>query len=353
MAAGAFLREEVDILTIWRCHIGLDRRTTQTEAAWDFLCRYAGAYDHAVFSAPEYIPGCLSGKSTVIHPGIDPLSHKNRELPVHKIVGILANSGLIDPGDLVPNPPFADQAQRLQRDGSWAPATEPEDFGLLFRPIVTQVSRWDRLKGYVPLLQGFSRFKQTTNDTTGLDELQRRTLELARMVLAGPDPESVPDDPEAHETLEEIGTAYRELPSEVQDDVAVITLPMSSTKENALTVNALHRCSDIVAQNSLQEGFGLTATEAMWKQSAMITSNAAGLRQQIRHGLNGYVVEDPEDPELVAEALAFMLRDQKSRETYGQSAQQRVHSDFLIFTQIRSWLELIADTISNHGSNSR
>jgi trehalose synthase len=33
---------------------------------------------------------------------------------------------------------------------------------------------------------------------------------------------------------------------------------MVSPEENALMVNALQRCSSIVAQNSPQEGFGLT-----------------------------------------------------------------------------------------------
>lgn len=345
MGAGAILRQRMDIAAIWRCHIGLDSETPETRAAWEFLEKWASPYDHAVFTAPEYIPGCLAGRATIIHPAIDPLSHKNRDLPVHKLIGILANGALIRPSGPVLTPPFPEPAERLQRDGSWAPATEPEDFGLLFRPIVTQVSRWDRLKGFLPLMKGFAALKQGLQDGTELKERDRRSLELVRLVLAGPDPNSVEDDPEGQEALAEICDAYLGMEPDLQDAIAVISLPMGSQKYNALLVNALQRCSDIIAQNSLREGFGLTATEAMWKHAATMGSRAAGLRQQIRPGLDGCLVKDPEDAGEIARTLGELLGDQLHREALGRSAQQRVHDDFLVFTQVRRWLEVITDTI--------
>ncbi|ETR77243.1 group 1 glycosyl transferase [Afipia sp. P52-10] len=345
LGAGAILRERMDIAAIWRCHIGLDRETPETRAAWAFLEEAASVYDHAVFTAPEYIPSCLAGRAAIIHPAIDPLSHKNRELSVHKLVGILANGALIRaPGPML-TPPFPHQAKRLQRDATWAPATAPEDIGLLHRPIVTQISRWDRLKGFLPLMQGFVMLKRELGSRTGLDERHRRSLQLARLVLAGPDPGSIEDDPEGKEVLAELGNAYAGLAPELQADVAIVVLPMNSEKHNALLVNALQRCSDIVAQNSLREGFGLTATEAMWKRAAVLGSQAAGLRQQIRPDLDGRLVANPEDPREIAAALDDLLADLWKREMFGQSAQQRVHDGFLIFTQARSWLALIADTV--------
>jgi len=56
MPLAAEIKERHDIKAIWRCHIGLDEENAATEAAWDFLTPYADAYEHAVFSAPEYIP---------------------------------------------------------------------------------------------------------------------------------------------------------------------------------------------------------------------------------------------------------------------------------------------------------
>ena len=55
-----------NVTVIWRCHIGLDTENRATRAAWDFLAPYLDAYDHAVFSAPEYIPRRLAGRATVI-----------------------------------------------------------------------------------------------------------------------------------------------------------------------------------------------------------------------------------------------------------------------------------------------
>lgn len=345
LGAGAILRRTQEIAAIWRCHIGLDRKTPETRAAWAFLDACASAYDHAVFTAPEYIPSCLAGRASIIHPGIDPLSHKNRDLSVHKLVGILANGALIRAPGPMPTPAFPQPAERLQRAGIWAPATEPEDIGLLHRPIVTQVSRWDRLKGFLPLMQGFAALKRDLADRNGLRDGHRRTLQLVRLVLAGPDPASIQDDPEGREVLEELRGAYAALAPDLQDDIAIVVLPMSSQKYNALLVNALQRCSDIVVQNSLQEGFGLTVTEAMWKHAAIMGSQAAGLRQQVRPDLDGCLVADPEDPRAIAAALDGLLRDPWKRETLGRSAQQRAYDDFLVFTQVRNWLALIAETI--------
>ncbi|MHA1133587.1 MAG: glycosyltransferase [Alphaproteobacteria bacterium] len=346
MGAGALLRERLDLAAIWRCHIGLDRETPQTRAAWDFLDPYAEPYDHAVFTAPEYIPSCLAGRSTIIHPAIDPLSDKNRYLRVHELVGILANAALVKPWGPVTTPAFPEPAKRLQADGSWAPATEPEDFGLLFRPIVTQVSRWDRLKGFVPLMEGFVSLKLGLEARTDLDDQHQHALQLVRLVLAGPDPSSVDDDPEGKEVLAELCAAYDALPPHLQADIAMISLPMSSKKNNALIVNALQLCSDVVAQNSIQEGFGLTVTEPMWKRAALMGSGAVGIRQQIRPDLDGLLVTNPENPQEIAKALDTLLSDPVKRAAFGRSGRQRVHDNFLVFAQVKSWLELLTNTVA-------
>lgn len=344
VAVGAILRARMGVPGIWRCHIGLARRTERTSAAWRFLEQYATVYDHAVFSAPEYIPEYLAHRSTVIHPAIDPLSHKNRTLQLHKLVGILCNAGLVGAPGPTLTPAFPDQAQRLQPDGTFLVATEPEDIGLLFRPIITQVSRWDRLKGFAPLMQGFIELKELVRDDgSRRDDRHRRAIELSRLVLAGPDPGSIQDDPEAQEVLEELVGMYRRLPPETQRDIAILALPMASPKYNALMVNALQRCSTIVAQNSLQEGFGLTATEAMWKGIPVLVSCAHGLRQQVRDPLDGRTVRDAEDAAEIASRLDEMLADSDVLEAMGTSGQHRVHHDFLIFTQLEKWVKLLVE----------
>jgi trehalose synthase len=343
MAMGPMLKRRVGVRTVWRCHIGLDEHLPTTRAAWYFLSPYSEAYDRAAFSAPEYIPDFFAGRATVIHPALDPSSHKNRELSPHKLVGILCNSGLKFERHPVVSPPFSNRAQRLQPDGSFAAASNEEDLGLLYRPIVTQVSRWDRLKGFRPLLDGFVQLKRMLDDTSlNRSERHRRRVELARLVLAGPDPSSVQDDPEGAGVLEDLSAAYRELSPRFQQDVALLSLPMDSRKENALMVNALQRCSTIVVQNSLREGFGLTATEAMWKTMCVVASRAFGLRQQIRSGIDGVVIQDPQDPVEIARRLDDILDEGPKRDFMARNGRQRVHDEFLIFTQLCQWLRLLA-----------
>lgn len=342
LGVGALLAEEVGCTTIWRCHIGLADKSRQTSSAWRFLKPYALPYDRAVFSAPEYIPSYLAGVSTVISPAIDPLSYKNRDLRLYKLAGILKNAALTRNVGPVVTPQYEHPAMRLQRDGSWAPADASGDIGLLNRPIIAQISRWDRLKGFGPLMKGFARMKRDRGQAGVQDEKHRRSLEAARLVMAGPDPDSIQDDPEGLEVLEELRQDFLALPDAVAEDVVVLTLPMASRKLNALIVNALQRCAMIVAQNSLREGFGLTATEGMWKRAAVMGTHATGLRAQIRDGIDGRLVVDATDDREIAATLADMLGDSDRREAWGLSAQRRVYHEFLIFVQLRRWLELAA-----------
>jgi trehalose synthase len=274
-------------------------------------------YNHAVFSTVEYIPDYLAGCASIIRPGLDPLSHKNRELSVHKLVGILCNSHMALDHHPVTTPFFSMPAMRLQSDGSWQPAIMPEEIGMMYRPIVTQISRWDGLKGF------------------------RRRLDIVRLVLAGPDPASIQDDPEGKGVLQDLVDTYLALDRELQKHIILLTLPMDSRKENALMVNALQRCSSIVVQNSLQEGFGLTATEAMWKRTAVMGTQACGLRAQIRDQIDGRLVREAASADEIAVTLHEMLDDPGKRDYWARNAQRRVHDESLVFSQVRDWLRVL------------
>jgi trehalose synthase len=340
LALGAMLKREVGLRAIWRSHIGLDHRTATTTAVWRFLEPYVEAYDHAVFSAPEYIPSYLAGRASIIRPGIDPLSEKNRELSPHRLVGVLCNSGLKRQEHPLLTPPFEHQVLRLDPHGGWMSVADGDRLGVLYRPVVTQISRWDRLKGFEPLLEGFVRLKSRPKEFA-VEERHRRQLDILRLVLAGPDPGSVQDDPEAVDVLDALVARYQALAPEHQADIAVLKLPMHAVEENAMTVNALQRCSTVVVQNSLREGFGLTATEAMWKRVATVGTHAHGLRQQVRNGIDGLLVHDPKDPEEIARRINRVLHDPHLRSILARNARQRVHGEFLIFRQLRDWLTVL------------
>src|SRR4051812_32687179 len=115
-------------------------------------------------------------------------------------------------------------------------------------PYVLQVSRWDRLKDPLGVIQGFA------------DQVDQ-----AHLLYAGPSVDDVADDPEGAEVLEEAKELWRSLPQEARARIHLATLPMDDLDENAAIVNALQRRATIVVQKSLAEGFGLTVAEAMWK----------------------------------------------------------------------------------------
>jgi trehalose synthase len=117
---------------------------------------------------------------------------------------------------------------------------------------------------------------------------------------------------------------------------------MVSPESNALMVNALQRCSSIMVQNSLQEGFGLTVTEAMWKARPVLGTRAAGIRSQVIDREHGLLVSDPEDPDEIAATLGEMLDDEEARGIWGRNAQVRATERYLVFAQVRRWLEVLS-----------
>jgi trehalose synthase len=303
-------------------------------------------YTRGIFTSVTCVPDCFAHRLSIVPPSIDPLDHKNRNLSPHKLMGVLCNSRLSAPRAPVLTPPFAEPARRLGADGVLRPADDPEDVELMYRPMVTQVSRWDPLKGFIPLMEGFARLKRT-RVLRARNEREARRLEIVRLLLAGPDPASMPDDPTATAAFHEVALQYAGLEPELKRDIALLLLPMSSRKCNALMVNALQRCSVVVVQNSLSEGFGLTATEAMWKGVPVLISNAHSLALQVREGVDGRVLESAENPDQIADALAEMLAEPWRRAAWGRSAQRHVFEEFLLFRQVERLLRAFADCIES------
>jgi len=163
---------------------------------------------------------------------------------------------------------------------------------LLFRPCVVQISRWDALKGFVPLLLGFSLLKANRRDfaargtTHGSAHDQAATARRSRvlcnaaLVLCGPEPSSVSDDPEGEAALADLCSAFDALPADVRDDVFILLLPTKDAEVNASIVNAIVRSSVLVVQNSSAEGFGLTCAEARFKGRPVVGTRASGIRAQ-------------------------------------------------------------------------
>lgn len=342
MPLAALIKSKRQVKTIWRCHIGLEEHNDVTRAVWNFMMPYLKDYDHYVFSLPSYVPEQIKDKSTIIPPAIDPLSHKNRTLWMAKCVGILQQSGVTNHHSPLLYPYYRHLVRRVMPDGSFNNVNHNSDLDIIYRPVVLQISRWDRLKGFKELMQAFILMKEKNEQKKDKDQVGYKRIKYTRLVFGGPDPDFVSDDPEGMEVLNELIDQYKGVSKELQEDIAILLLPLDNPKENALIVNALQRGSSFVVQNSIQEGFGLTATEAMWKQRPVLVSGAAGLRYQVQDGVNGIINPEPENIEGLANALELMLNSPKERDKWGFNARNRVIDKFTLFSQINSWLQLLA-----------
>ncbi len=342
MPLAAMIAKKRNVKTVWRCHIGLEEQNDTTRGVWSFLSAYFESYDHFVFSLPAYVPEELVDRTTIIPPAIDPLSHKNRILHTDQCIGILLQAGIVNGREPLLYGFYDHQARRVMPDGTFNKVNHKSDLELIYRPIVTEISRWDRLKGFKELMDAFIMMKKDNEASPDRTSVAYKRIRFARLILGGPDPAFVSDDPEGEKMLNELIEQYRSMDSGLQEDIAILLLPMDNPKENALIVNALQRFSNIVVQNSIQEGFGLTATEAMWKQRPVLVSGAAGLRFQVQNGINGKINEDPTDIPRLADALKNMLNSPKEREKWGFNGQTRVVENFTLFSQIASWLAVLA-----------
>jgi len=317
-------------VVIWRCHIGADEPNDQVDLGWAFLKPYLEGVPAFVFTRTQYIPECCNhGRSVIIPPAIDPFSPKNQELDDDTVRAILVHTGLVE------GPVGRGQPVFLRGDGSPERVDRQADITRLGRapqwdaPLVVQVSRWDPLKDPVGVMDGFAQL---------LDENRAGNAEL---VLAGPNVTAVADDPEGAGTLDQVITRWRELPHGHRGRIHLACLPMTDPEENGAIVNALQRHAAIVVQKSLQEGFGLTVTEAMWKGRPLVGSAVGGIQDQVQHGVNGLLLDDPADLEGFGSLLERLLKDPAECETLGHAAQNTVRVHYLGLRQLVQHADLL------------
>lgn len=264
-------REKKNNHWIWRCHIDLSHSNA---AVWDFLAQHVRKYDAAIFSSPEFAKQ-LPIPQYLFHPAIDPLSEKNRELPPEFILEVLAQYGIDH-----------------------------------LRPILTQISRFDRLKDPIGVIRAY--------------RIVRRYFDC-QCVLAGG---SASDDPEGAAVLKEARHA-----ADGDPDIKILELPAWAPLE----VNALQRASTIVIQKSLREGFGLTVSEALWKRKPVVASAVGGIPTQIIHRHTGLLAHSVEG---TAYQIRYLLSHPEIAGRLGEQGHLHVKENFLITQNLKRYLTL-------------
>ena len=257
---------------VWRCHIDVSRPYRNV---WKYLREFVAGYDASVWSLADFAQP-LPHPLYLIAPSINPLSQKNRELYPDEVKAVYDRWGL-----------------------------DPE------RPLITQISRFDRFKDPVGVIAAYRRIRDFTT---------------VQLVLAGG---GASDDPEGEEVLKEVRLAAGDDP-----DIHILLLPSNAHRE----INALQRASTVVLQKSTKEGFGLTVTEAMWKGKPVIGGDTGGIRLQVINHHTGFLVNSPEGAAL---RVRYLLKNQDKLEEMGRKAKNFVLNNFLVTRHLREYLTLM------------
>ena len=271
---------------LWRCHIDIEKTTLETNYALrDFMARWIGHYNAAIFSAADHIVSHWPLPNFIIPPFIDPLSEKNREMSKQEIDRVLAKY-YIDP--------------RL--------------------PIIAQIGRFDPWKGL---------------DRTIAIYREVRKKRKCQLVLAG---SMASDDPEAESVLDRI---YEETKND--DEIHVLNLSLDNRLENWMEVNALQRSASVIIQPSTKEGFGLVITEALWKSKPVIAGNVGAIPLQIRDGDTGYFYKTPYE---TARLVINLLDNSRIAHKIGNRGKEHVEKYFLLPDRIADYLMAIDMTVN-------
>ena len=262
---------------IWRCHIDLSNPNPEV---WEFLRPFIERYDATIVSSQAFTRQ-LPIPQYLFYPVIDPLSQKNKEIEERFIQQVCDEFGV---------------------DRS--------------RPVVTQVSRFDRAKDPVGVVRAFKEARKFVD---------------CQLVLAGG---GASDDPEGAAVLKEVREAVGE-----DRDVIILDLPPWS----ALEINALQRASTVIVQKSIKEGFGLTITEALWKGKPTIGGAVGGIPTQIIDQLTGVLVHSVEG---CAYQIRYLLTHPDFAEQLGENGREHVKENFLITTDLQRWLLLFRILLS-------
>jgi len=267
---------------IWRAHIDISR---PYRPVWKGIRPIVEGYDASIFSMAEFAQP-LPHPQFLVPPSIDPLSEKNRDLSPAEIEAVRSEYGL-DPS----------------------------------RPLLVQISRFDRFKDPVGVIEAYRMV---------------RKVSPVQLVLAGG---GATDDPEGKAVLEDVMEAAGNDP-----DIHVLLLPPDAHR----TINALQRLATVILQKSTREGFGLVVTEGMWKGKPVIGGDVGGIRLQVVNHHTGFLVNTPEG---AAHRIRYFLHHQDSIDRMGATAREFVRENFLLTRHIREYLTLMLVTLRDIKAN--
>lgn len=268
---------------LWRCHIDT---SLPDKTVWRFLLPYINHCDGAIFTMPEFVGPGLKIPLYQIMPCIDPLAEKNRaysDLEALDILSPLFDSHGVDPG----------------------------------RPVLAAISRYDVHKNQRRVVEAFRLLCE-----------QKAWNPAPQLIFLG---NTADDDPEGEAVLADLQSAAGD-DSDVHFWINV--------ENNDRVVGALMHIARAFVHVSTREGFGLVVSEALWQGTPVIGARVGGIKQQIVHGENGWLV-DPLDTAAMAAHMAACLEDGEHAAFMGRRGHDLVRENFLLPNLIKRYLLLL------------
>ncbi len=182
------------------------------------------------------------------------------------------------------------------------------------KPIIAQIGRFDKWKDPLGVIDVWKEANKEID---------------CKLILLG---NIASDDPEGPEMFEKVKKK-----AEKYEDVTAIA------ETNEVLVNAIQREADVILQKSIKEGFALTVSEALWKETPVIGTHAGGIPLQINDGENGYLVESNQE---AAEKVVELIKNPGKRDKMGKKGKEIVRENFLITRQMEDWIDLYNELLN-------
>lgn len=256
--------------------------STPDETALNFLKEQVDGYKELIITHPSFLQKSLSLQHRIIEPAIDPFTDINRSLTKKE------NKRL---------------AQKIPS-----------------QRYIAQVSRFDLWKDPVGVIAMFEKLHKHDENID--------------LVLLGGDAD---DDPEGQKIYEKVIQRKKESP--LASQIHVIK------ENNAALVNHVQRNAEVIIQKSTREGFGLTVSEALYKETPVVASNVGGIPRQIKPGITGYLA-DPKDYGDFAQKISKLLENEETAQKVSRIGKQYVQKNFLLPRLAEDYLSLFEDHLS-------
>lgn len=282
--AGLIMNAEIYGNILWRCHIDT---SNPSQTVWKFLLPYINHCSGAIFTMPGFAGPGLHVPLYEIAPCIDPRAEKNKQYSEKEALNILAP--LFKENDIDQN-----------------------------RPIVAAISRYDVHKNQATILNAFKKMKS-------IKKFDKKPY----LIFLG---NTASDDPEG-------GAMLEALKRQAGDDVDIKF--WVNVENNNKVVGALMRIAKFFVHVSTKEGFGLVVSEAMWQGTPVIGSKIGGIVKQVIDQKTGFLIENPNDIEVLKDKMIYLLDHPADANKLGESAREHVRENFLIPELMRKYILLI------------